>query len=137
MPRVLAIDPGEKRVGLALSDERGILASPVAVLRRDSLLAVVERIAKLVAKEQVSEVVVGVPVSLSGELGPQARRCLRFAEAVRAAVDVPVQSWNEQYSTAEAQRMLSAAGRGARRQRQSIDAAAAAVMLQDYLDSRQ
>ncbi|MBI4491244.1 MAG: Holliday junction resolvase RuvX [Chloroflexi bacterium] len=136
MARVLGIDPGERRIGLALSDETGLLARPLQVLPRRSLQAAIAAIADLVQREGAEAVVVGLPVSLSGQLGPQAQRSLRFAEALRRQLAVPVHTWNEQYTTVEAQRRLREAGRRWKDRAQMVDAVAAAVLLQDYLDAR-
>lgn len=141
--RVLGLDPGERRIGVALSDELGILASPLCILQRQAGERAVESLAAVVAlarEHDVAEIVVGFPRTLRGEVGPQARRVERFAEALRAAVDVPVRLWDERYSTAEAMARL-AAGRkrsAGRRGRPAphVDALAAAVILQEYLDSR-
>lgn len=136
MPRVLAIDPGERRIGLALSDETGLVARPVMVLRRRSLRETVASIVDFIRTEGVAEVLVGVPVSLGGQIGPQARRSIRFAAELQRTVPVPVRTWNEQYSTLEGQRRLIESGRGRRDRKRMLDAAAAAVILQEYLDTR-
>lgn len=136
MPRVLGVDPGERRTGLAVSDDTGLLARPLAVVRKSSLREMVDAVAAIAEREGVEEIVVGLPISLSGELGPQARRSLRFAEALRQAVRVPVSMWNEQFSTLEAQRRMIEAGRRRKARQELLDAAAAAVLLQDYLDTR-
>lgn len=136
MPRVLGVDPGERRTGLAVSDDTGLLARPLAVVRKSSLREMVAAVAAIAEREGVEEIVVGLPISLSGELGPQARRSLRFAEALRQAVRVPVSMWNEQFSTLEAQRRMIEAGRRRKARQELLDAAAAAVLLQDYLDTR-
>lgn len=136
MPRVLGIDPGERRIGLALSDETGLLARPLSVLERRSLRSALETIRDLLLREHVDEVVIGLPVSLSGALGPQALRSLKFAQELRKIAPVPVNTWNEQYTTAEAHSRLIESGRRAKERRRMLDAAAAAVLLQDYLDSR-
>ena len=144
--RILALDPGERRTGVALSDELGILATPLCILRehaRDRVAAV----ADLVRQHGVVEILVGFPRTLRGEIGPQARRVERFVEELREAVDVPVRLWNEQYSTAEAKDRLAATrkttgghrpsvGRRGREAEVHVDAVAAAVILQEYLDSR-
>ena len=137
--RALALDPGERRIGVALSDELGILASPLCILQRqarDRVGAIVE----LIRAHDVAEVIVGFPRTLRGEIGPQARRVERFAEELRAAVDVPVRLWDERYSTAEATARLAARPpRTAGRRGQAaphVDAVAAAVILQEYLDWR-
>jgi len=134
--RIMGLDVGDRRIGVALSDELGLLATPFAVLKRSSLREDVQRVVRLVAEQGVGTVVVGLPYSLSGELGPQAVKVKRFGEALANALPVPVIFWDERYSTVEASRMLTAAGRRARRQKPYIDAAAAAVMLQSYLDAR-
>jgi putative pre-16S rRNA nuclease len=134
--RVLALDPGERRVGVALSDELGLLASPLLILERRSRAVDLAAIAELVRTHEVSEVVVGYPKTLRGEAGPQARRAGRFAEEVRRATGVPVKLWDERYSTVEATERLGRGGKPPRGRRAHPDAAAAAVILQDYLDSR-
>jgi putative Holliday junction resolvase len=144
--RILALDPGEKRVGVALSDELGILATPLCILRlraRDRA----EAVAGIARQHEVVEIVVGFPRTLRGEIGPQARRVERFVEELRAAVDAPVRLWDEQYSTAEAKARLAetrgtivgrrpSGGRRGRAVQVHVDAVAAAVILQEYLDWR-
>ena len=144
MGRILAVDHGEKRIGIAVSDELGILARPLCILTplaRERVNAV----ATLVHDQQASEVIVGFPRTLRDEVGPQARRVERFAAELQRAVSVPVRLWDERYSTAEAIDRLTVGrpGSGGRRSagrrvrgRLQVDAAAAAVILQEYLDSR-
>jgi putative Holliday junction resolvase len=137
----MALDHGERRVGVALSDELGILASPLCILRqraRDRIEAVVG----IARQHNVVEIVVGFPRTLRGEVGPQARRVERFVEELQGAIDAPVRLWDEQYSTAEARDRLGATHRpfAGRRGRAApsphVDAVAAAVILQEYLDWR-
>ena len=139
--RVLALDPGERRIGVALSDELGILATPLCILQRrapDRVAAV----ATLVREHGVVEILVGFPRTLRGEVGPQARRVERFVDELRTAIDTPVRLWDEGYSTAEARDRLaatskpSAGRRGHPARAVHVDAVAAAVILQEYLDSR-
>ena len=138
--RILALDPGERRIGVALSDELGILASPLCILQRRGPERA-SAVAALVREHGAIEIVVGFPRTLRGEIGPQARRVERFVEELRGAVDVPVRLWDERYSTAEATARLAAtrkpsAGRRTRAAPPHVDAVAAAVILQEYLDSR-
>jgi putative holliday junction resolvase len=136
--RVLGIDAGERRVGLALSDETRLLASPLRVLdRRAGLASVLDAIAAVVTREQVREVVVGLPLNADGSVGPQAQRAERFAGLVREATGLTVELWDERLSTQAAEAVLRAQGRNTRRARArgQIDAVAAAVILQDWLDS--
>ena len=136
---MLGIDAGERRVGLALSDELRLLASPLTVLdrRRAGLSSVLESIAGLAAQEGVRQVVVGLPLNADGSAGPQAQRAERFARLVEQATSLPVQLWDERLSTHQAEAVLRAQGRNTRRARArgEIDAVAAAVILQDYLDA--
>lgn len=138
--RVLGLDPGERRVGVALSDELGMLATPLTVLERRSRAIDVAAIAELVTSHEATEVVVGHPKTVRGEIGPQARRAERFAREIARAVGVPVRLWDERYSTVEAtDRLAGSIRRSGGRRRGSgpgVDAVAAAVILQDYLDSR-
>ncbi len=135
----MALDPGERRVGVALSDELGLLATPLVVLERRSWVDDVVRVAKLVRAHDVGEVIVGHPKTLRGEIGPQARRAERFAREIAGAVGVPVRLWDERYSTVEAEERIAAnkrsRGTSSRSTPRHADAAAAAVILQGYLDS--
>ena len=137
--RVLGIDAGERRVGLALSDELHLLASPFAIIRRDRGLALVmEQIAGIAKREGVVQVVVGLPLNEDGTVGRQARRAVAFANIVRKALGLPVALWDERLSTVEAEARVRAVGRSTRRSRETreLDAYAAAVILQDYLDAQ-
>ncbi len=146
--RSLCLDVGERRVGVAVSDPEGRLASPLTVIMRQSAERDFQQVAALARREGASRVVVGLPRTLAGEIGPQARRIQRWAERLAPYLDVPIVYADERYSTAEARRRLAglgvadAGGRGAarpprtdrRRAASALDAAAAAVILQDYLD---
>ena len=135
---MLGIDAGERRVGLALSDESRYLATPLMVLdRRNGIAAVLDAIAAVTAREQVRQVVVGWPLNADGSVGPQAQRAERFAGLVERATGLPIQLWDERLSTHAAEAVLRAQGRNTRRARArgQIDAVAAAVILQDYLDA--
>jgi len=134
---VLGIDAGERRVGVALSDELRLLASPVLVLDRGRGLApVLDALTELARREGVAQIVVGLPLNADGSAGRQARRAQDFARVASRVVGVPVELWDERLSTQEAEAIVRAQGRNTRRVRQrgQIDAVAAAVILQDYLD---
>ena len=134
--RVLALDVGSKRIGVAVSDPTGFLARSLTVIERRGLRSDIEMIAKLLRQEGAERVVVGLPLSLSGDVGPQALAVLEFKEALDKALDVSVETWDERFSTVGAQEALRAQGVRARKQRGRIDAAAAAVILQGYLDAQ-
>ena len=135
--RVLGIDAGERRVGVAMSDETGTLASPITVLdRRGGLSPVLDRLSEMVRGERVERAVVGLPLNADGSEGRQARRARDFARLAERVLGVPVSLWDERLSTQEAEALLRAQGRNLTRLRRrgQIDAVAAAVILQDYLD---
>lgn len=132
----MGLDPGERRVGVALSDELGMLATPLVVLERRSRAAALSAVAELAQRHGVTEVVVGHPKTLQGQVGSQARRAERFAAEVGETVGVPVRLWDERYSTVEAVERLARVGKRPRGHRSHPDAVAAAVILQGYLDSR-
>jgi putative Holliday junction resolvase len=131
--RVIALDVGERRIGVAVSDPTGTLATPHTVIHRRSKAEDFETVARLVIELEAERVVVGLPLSLNGEVGPQARRVSRYAHALAQRLDVPMELHDERYSTVTADALLTERGR---KRRVPIDAAAAAVILQDYLDSR-
>ena len=133
--RVVGIDLGTRRVGVAVSDATGTLASPHAVLQRSGDRTTDHRrLADLVAELGAERVVVGLPLSLDGGTGPAARAAAEEAEALGAVVGVPVETFDERLTTVSAQQALRAGGTRARKQRGVIDKAAAAVLLQAWLD---
>jgi putative Holliday junction resolvase len=149
MARLLALDIGDKRIGVAISDESQLLARPLMTIARASKREDFESIAKLIAAHGVERLIVGLPRTLRGEEGIQAARVRRYAEALSAAIGAPIVFQDERYTSLEAEERLAASPRqkrvagGARsepcpehRRRGSrrIDAAAAAIILQDYLN---
>ncbi len=135
---MLAVDAGERRVGLAISDETRLLAAPLRVLRRDrGLKPVLDEIATVVREGEVTQVVIGLPLNEDGTRGRQAHRAERFALLLQRLLHVPVEMWDERLSTLEAEAVIRSQGRSTRlmRQRGEVDAVAAAVILQDYLDA--
>lgn len=136
MGRVMALDVGERRIGVAVSDPLHVVARTLGVVERTSDAQAVEEIARLVREHEVERVLVGHPRSLRGEAGPQAQRVEAFAALLTVALDVPVELWDERLSTVTAARILSERSIRARAQKESIDAVAAAVILQDYLDAQ-
>lgn len=132
--RILGLDVGDRRVGVALSDPEGILASPLTVVEREGSNLEIEAVLKLVKKHEASCIVVGLPHSLDGRLGPQAKKALDFIKTLSERAPVRVVSWDERFSTIAAKRALTDAGRKRGKQRKRRDAAAAAIILQSYLD---
>jgi len=135
--RVLGVDVGTVRVGVALSDPTGTLASPLETLRRAKNLSDVDRLVALVVEHEVAEVVVGEPVHLSGASGASATDAANYAQELADRIpDVPVNLIDERLSTVTAASHLREGGIDSRKQRQVIDQAAAVVILQQFLDSR-
>lgn len=132
--RTVALDVGQKTVGIASTDELGITASPRETLRRDG--TEFERLVRLVEQEGVGEIVVGLPISLNGTLGPMAQEVLRFVELLRGRVTIPVVTWDERLTTAEAEKMLISADMRRSKRRQIIDQIAATIILQSYMRSQ-
>jgi putative holliday junction resolvase len=133
--RVVALDVGEKRIGLAVSDQGGQIATPHSVLRRKSKTEDFGRLQRIFEEVGAELVVVGMPYSLSGyeTEGPQARRIKRYAKAMAEVISIPITFFDESYSTVEAASRLRQGG--GRQRKTPLDAAAAAVILQQFLDA--
>jgi putative Holliday junction resolvase len=132
--RILGLDLGERRIGVALSDPSGWLATPLTVLIRSTREADLTAIQQLIGQHGVDRVIIGYPRSLDGTQGPQAQRVESYVAEIRQRLQVPVILWDERLSTAQAERLIREAGKRVRRER--IDSAAAAVILQSYLDAQ-
>ena len=140
MMRIMALDVGHKRIGVALSDPGQVLASTLQVIERKELQRDLAVVVQLVREHGVGKVIVGYPRSLNGTVGQQARVVERYAAVLEeklrdSSLDVPVVLWDERFSTVTADRLMAEAGRKGRERRERIDAVAAAVILQDYLDA--
>jgi putative Holliday junction resolvase len=133
--RALGVDVGKVRVGVAVADELGLLAHPRAHVDGRDPRRAVEALAALAREEQVEVFVVGLPRSLRGEEGVSARRARRFAELLGQRTGLPVELYDEWLSTREARGKLRETGVDDRQARQRIDSAAAAVVLQSWLDA--
>ena len=120
---------------MALSDPTGFLATPLTTIVHSTTPQDCQRILELAHQHQVNQLVVGLPLSLKGTLGFQARRIQAFVRALEKASDLPVALWDERLTTVEAERLLRQAGSAARKDRGQRDAAAAALILQAYLDA--
>ncbi len=136
MPRVMGIDFGEKRLGISMSDPGGVVAGSPSVIEARTLQGAVAKVAELVEQEGIAEVVVGYPVSLRGGAGPQAAKVSEFAALLSQSCGKAVALWDERYSTVEAQRLLQNLSKKVRKQKEKLDAIAAMLILQSYLDSK-
>ena len=134
MGRVLALDVGEKRIGVALCDETQTLARPLLTLKRASKKEDFARLAALCHEHAIGKVIVGLPKTLRGEDGPQAQRVRRYAAELQAVLNLPIEFWDERFSTVGARDLMAAVGRKLS-SKGEIDAIAATVILQEYLDA--
>ena len=136
--RSLGLDIGDKRIGLALSDPLGILATPLDVFERIEDTAVIAQILGVVARDRVELIIAGMPQSMDGSLGMQAEKVQVFVEKLRQASPVPVEYRDERLTTVEAKRMIEQgrAKKFSRSKKGEFDAAAAAVILQSYLNEK-
>jgi putative Holliday junction resolvase len=135
--RILGVDLGSKRIGIAVSDRSGIIASPLVVLQRSGSVARDHQaIAALVAEEEAEAVVVGLPLNMDGSLGPAAKAAVHEAQALATVVNVPVHTSDERRTTVTADRVMIEAGMDAKARRKVVDKVAAAVLLQHWLDGR-
>jgi putative Holliday junction resolvase len=134
--RILGLDLGEKRIGVALSDALGLTAQGLTVLHRRGPALDLAEVVALAKKHQVQEIVIGLPRHLDGRLGDMAQEVQWWLEELQAQLAVPVHTWDERLTTMQAERVLLAADVSRRKRRQVIDKMAAGLILQAFLDSR-
>jgi len=134
--RILGIDYGSRRLGLALSDPLGITAQPLATLERRSVREDLTRLSGIAAEREVTQAVIGLPTNLDGSPGALWKEAEGFRARLEKELDLPVDGWDERLTTVEAERLLVSADLSRRRRRQVIDKMAATLILQSYLDAR-
>ena len=134
--RVLSIDYGTKRVGIAISDPMRIIAQGVTTLGNDETL--IEELSTLARQQEVSRIVIGMPYSDDGGKGAKAMEVERFIERLKTAIDLPIDTWDESYSSVNAHRVFVQTGmkKKKRQEKKMVDEMAARLMLQEYLDHR-
>ena len=132
--RLIALDVGARRVGVAVSDELGLIASPVESvdMKRDGM----DHLVALIERYDPERIIIGLPLGMSGREGPQAAATRAFAQQLRGRVDRPIVFWDERLTTFMADQSLIEAGHRRARRKQHVDAVAAALILQSYLDSQ-
>ena len=133
--RVMALDLGGQRIGVALTDALRVLASPLTTLRAQPRAAAIEQIAGLIASNEVAELVIGLPLTLSGEVGPQAKVVQEFVEALRPHVSVPIHMVDERLTSVEAERMMVEMGIKREQRKARIDEVAASLILRDFIEA--
>jgi len=133
MTRILGIDVGEARIGLALSDDLGMLAHPLETVQVKEGNPL-KRVAEVITRDQVETVVIGLPRNMSGSYGPAADKAREFAAKLQTLVPCQVKFWDERLTTVAAQKQLHEAGKNVKKSRAVIDQVAAVLILQGYLD---
>jgi putative Holliday junction resolvase len=134
--RYLGLDVGDRRIGVALSDETGTLATGLPTLRRVGPRKDVRAVAELIRRHEAGEVVVGLPRRLDGGLGPQAQKVLAFMEDLRPSAKVPLVPWDERFTSVMAEQALMEGDVSRRDRKDLVDKVAAILILQSYLDYR-
>ena len=136
MKRSLGIDHGDARVGVAIADDLGMLAHPLETIHVREVADPAARIAKIVVRDQIEIIVLGMPRNMDGSYGPAAEKVRAFAEKLRAACGCEVKLWDERLTSVAAQRALHEAGRNVQQSRAVIDQVAAQMILQGWLDAQ-
>ena len=134
--RILALDLGKRRIGLAISDELGITAQGLETLHRTRLREDLARLKKLAADRNVTLMVMGNPLHMSGDEGRGAEHARDFAGRLEAATGIPVQMWDERLTTVEAQRVLRESGASIEKRAKAVDRLAAVILLESFLEAR-
>lgn len=133
--RILALDHGTVRVGVALSDEMRLFAQPLEHIPAEPFSELVSRVKVLVREKEVELIVVGMPRNMDGSYGPAAQRVREFVIALKEAVPMPIRTWDERLTSVTANRLLSEGNVRGQDRKDKVDKVAAAVLLQSYLDS--
>ena len=134
MSRTLGIDYGTVRIGLALSDPTGTLASPLPHLEKKSPAQIRDFLGELIQTQNISKIVVGLPRNMDGSYGPAAEKVRSFISQIQNGLDVPIETQDERLTTAQASKQLSELGLSQRDLRKKVDSSSAALILQQYLD---
>jgi putative Holliday junction resolvase len=134
--RILAIDHGTKRMGIAISDELKMMAHPVEFIPAEPFNSFLARLKELLQDKEVEMILVGMPRNMNGSYGPAALKVQDFVAALKGAVTVPIHTWDERLTSAQANRFLIEGNVRREQRKEKVDKMAAAILLQSYLDSR-
>ena len=132
--RILAIDHGSKRIGIAVSDELKMIAQPLEFIPAEPFAAFLARLSELIRDKEVESILVGLPRNMDGSYGPAAQKVQDFVEALKGAVGVPIKMWDERLTSAQANRLLIQGNVRRDKRKEKVDVMAAAILLQSYLD---
>ncbi|MBU5442606.1 MULTISPECIES: Holliday junction resolvase RuvX [unclassified Paenibacillus] len=134
--RILGLDYGDRRIGVAISDAFGWTAQGIEVIERRSEADDFRRISELIEAHEVTEIVVGLPKNMNGTIGSRGEICMAFAQSLQTELNLPVHLWDERLSTVSAQRILIDADVSRKKRKQVVDKMAATLILQNFLDSK-
>ncbi|MBM3875688.1 MAG: Holliday junction resolvase RuvX [Verrucomicrobia bacterium] len=132
--RILAIDHGTVRLGIAVSDELGMIALPLDYIPAEPADACVEKLRGLIAEKTVTQLIVGMPRNMNGTYGPQAEKVRAFVAMLKGALQLPIRTWDERLTSAQANRVMLESGVRRERRKEKVDSMAAAILLQSFLD---
>jgi putative Holliday junction resolvase len=133
--RILAIDHGTKRMGIAVSDELKMIAQPLEYIPAQPFSEFLTRLKEILREKEVEMILVGMPRNMDGSYGPAALKVQEFAAALKSAVTVPIKMWDERLTSAQANRFLIQGNVRREKRKEKVDKMAAAILLQSYLDS--
>ena len=133
--RILSLDHGTKRIGIAISDELKMIAQPLEFIPAEPFLNFLERLKEIIREKQVEMILVGMPRNMDGSYGPAALKVQDFIAVLKGKLAVPIQTWDERLTSAQAQRFLVQGGVRRAERKQKVDKMAAAILLQSYLDN--
>ncbi len=133
--RILALDHGTKRVGVAVSDELKMIAHPLEYIPAEPVEGLFERLKELLREKEVELILLGMPRNMDGSYGPAALKVQEFAAVLHTKFAVPIKMWDERLTTTQAQKFLISAGVRRNQRKEKVDQTAAAIFLQSYLDS--
>ncbi|MBH26742.1 MAG: Holliday junction resolvase RuvX [Chloroflexi bacterium] len=139
--RTLGIDFGEKRIGLAISDPLGILATPIETLDSSEMDLVIPKLAETISDHTVTKIVVGIPWTLSGKSGPQTKKTFEFISLISDTFEIPIKQIDERFTSLQAEKKLRLVDKRSRKKQKKIpkgliDSVSAAIILQTYLDTK-
>ncbi len=132
--RILALDHGTRRVGVAVSDELQMIAQPLEYIAPEPFADFLARLKAILQEKEISLILIGMPRNMDGSYGPAALKVQEFVAALKEAVTVPIKSWDERLTTVQAQKFLIQGGVRRDQRKQKVDKTAAAILLQSYLD---
>ena len=134
--RILALDHGTRRIGVALSDESKTIAQPLEYIPAEPFADFLARLKKVLTEKEIDLVLIGLPRNMDGSYGPAAQKVEAFISVLRGAITVPIKTWDERLTSSQANRILIQGNVRRKKRKEKVDKMAAAILLQSYLDGR-